>query len=114
MSAFVSTQFSKTLFAPAESNCQSMALKFEMVPLTDPMNLAPGGAVSFKLLFDGRPLAGVPILTNLNRESKTDAAGVAQFSFEKSGLYLLYATHRIPAEKKIRSGFSEIYDIFSV
>jgi nickel transport protein len=99
VSAFTSTQFSKTLCAPSGINCQPLGLSFELVPLTDPMTLTPGTPTAFKLLFDGRPLAGISILTNLDQESKTDANGVAQFSFEKSGVHLLYATHQVPAEK---------------
>jgi len=74
-------------------------LKFELVPLTDPMTLTPGMPTAFKLLFDGRPLAGISILTNLDQESKTDANGVAQFSFKKNGVHMLYATHQVTAEK---------------
>lgn len=99
VSAFTSTQFSKTLFAPSEISTHSLGLRFELVPNADPMALAPGAPISFKLLFDGRPLAGVSISTNFERESKTDANGVAEFTFEKSGVHLLYATHKIPAEE---------------
>lgn len=97
--AFVSTQFSKTLLAPSVFNCQPLGLKFELVPLTDPMPLMSGVPAAFKLLFDGRPLKGISILTNLDQGSKTNSKGVAQFSFEKSGVHLLYATYQIPAEK---------------
>lgn len=99
VSAFVSTQFSKTLFAPSASNCQSLGLKFEIIPLTDPMTSMPGKPVAFKLLFDGQPLSGISIFTNNDRESETDENGVAQFSFEKRGVHLLYATHQTPAGK---------------
>lgn len=99
VSAFTSTQFSKTMFAPSGINTQSLGLRFELIPLADPMTLAPGRPIVFKLLFDGRPLAGTPILTNIDQESKTDENGVAQITFQKSGMHLLYATHRVPAEK---------------
>jgi uncharacterized GH25 family protein len=105
VSAFKSTQFSKTLCSPSGINCQPLGLRFELVPLTDPMTVTPGTPAAFKLLFDGRPLAGISILTNLDKESKTDANGVAQFSFEKRGVHLLYATHQVPAEKDIGLDF---------
>jgi hypothetical protein len=99
VSAFTSTQFSKTLFAPSGVSTLPLGLRFELVPLADPMTLAPGTPIAFKLLFDGRPLAGAPILTNIDQESKTDANGVAHITFEKSGVHLLYATHQVPAAK---------------
>ncbi|MFP4040300.1 MAG: DUF4198 domain-containing protein [Desulfosudaceae bacterium] len=99
ISAFSSTQYSKTLFAPAKISTQSLGLKFELVPLADPMALTPGESIAFKLLFDGRPLAGIPIATNHDQETQTDEDGVARLTFEKSGRQLLYATHQIPAGK---------------
>ncbi len=96
--AFTSTQFSKTLFAPSEISTRALGLRFELVPNADPVVLAPGTPISFKLLFDGKPLTGVLILTNDEQESKTDVNGAAEFTFEKNGVHLLYATHKIPAE----------------
>ena len=63
------------------------------------MTVAPGKPTAFKLLFDGRPLTGALVLSDREQESKTDENGVAQMTFEKSGIHLLYATHKIPAEK---------------
>ncbi|MFO7963292.1 MAG: DUF4198 domain-containing protein [Desulfobacterales bacterium] len=99
VSAFVSTQFSKNLFAPSAGNSQPLGLKFELVPLTDPMTLAPGTPAAFKVLFDGRPLEGISVFDDLDRESKTDENGIAEIAFEKGGMHLLYAAHRIPAEQ---------------
>lgn len=99
VNAFTSTQFSKTLFAPSEISTRSLGLRFELVPLTDPMTMAPRTPAAFKLFFDGRPLAGISIFTNHDQESKSDANGVAKFAFEKRGVHLLYATHQVPAEE---------------
>lgn len=99
VSAFASTQFSKTIFAPSKINTQALGLQFELLPLTDPATLAPGTPVSVKLLFDGQPLAGMSVLTNTDQESRTDENGVTQIVFEKAGIHLLYATHQIPAKK---------------
>lgn len=99
VSAFRSTQYSKTLFAPSGINSLPLGLKFELVPLADPAASAPGTPLAFKLLFDGQPLAGATILTNQEQEAKTDADGVAFFSFEDGRAHLLYATHQTPADK---------------
>ena len=99
VSAFTSTQFSKTLFAPSGINTRSLGLKFEIVPVADPMTMKPGAPAAFKLLFDGQPLAGISIFTDNDQESKSDENGVAKFTFGKSGVHLLYAIHKVPAEK---------------
>ncbi len=99
LSAFTSTQFSKTLFVSSKMSTKSLGLKLELVPLADPMIVEPGTPTAFKLFFDGKPLADTLILSNLDQEYKTDKNGMIQITFEKGGVHLLYATHRIPAEK---------------
>ncbi len=99
VSAFTSTQFSKTLFAPSGISTQPLGLRFEIVPLADPVTVMPGKPTAFKVLFDGQPLSRALVLSNHEQEAKTDENGVAQIIFEKSGLHLLYATHQAPAEK---------------
>lgn len=99
ISAFMSTQFSKTVFTPSGINSQPVGLKFEIIPLVDPMTLAPGTPAAFKLLFDGRPLRGVSVFSNHDQKATTDANGMVQFSFEKSGVHLLYAIHKTPSAK---------------
>ncbi|MDZ7640851.1 MAG: DUF4198 domain-containing protein [Desulfurivibrio sp.] len=99
ISAFTSTQYSKTLLAPAGINTQPLGMKLELVPMADPAKLTIGAPMNFKLLFDNSPLAGMSILTNHDQESVTNADGVAEMIFEKSGVHLLYVTHQIPANK---------------
>lgn len=98
ISAFFSTQFAKTLFQSSDRNLEPLGLKFEIVPLDNPMAAGPDEAVSFALLLDGRPLGQAAIYTQDNREIKTDQNGVAHIAFEKKGVHLLYASHRCPAE----------------
>jgi nickel transport protein len=99
ISAFTSTQYAKTLLAPAGINTRPLGMKLELVPGADPAMLSAGTPINFKLLFDGRPLAGVSILTNHHQDVVTDENGVASLVFDKSGTHLLYATHQTPAEK---------------
>lgn len=98
ISAFFSTQFSKTLFKPSDKNLKPLGMKFEIVPLESPLAARPDEAVSFKLLFDGKPLGQAAIYTLDEREIKTDQNGVARIDFGKSGKQLIYAKHRRPAE----------------
>ena len=98
ISAFTSTQYSKTVFGPSDITTRPLGIKFEIVPLADPATLSAGVPLLFKLLFDGRPLSGVSVLTNYDQEATTDEDGVAEVVFDKPGVHLLFATHQIPAD----------------
>lgn len=98
ISTFFSTQFSKTLFEPSEQNLKPLDMKFEIVPLQDPLSADPDDALQFKLLFEGKPLGDTAIYTNDDRQIKTDENGVARITFGQTGEHLLYAKHQSPPE----------------
>ncbi len=98
ISAFTSTQFSKTVLAASDMNTKPLGMKFELVPLADPATLSAGVPFRFTLLFDGRPLSGISVLTNHNQEATTDENGVASVVFDEHGTHLLFATQQIPAD----------------
>lgn len=104
LNAFTSTQFSKTLFAPSKVNSRVRGLKFELVPVSDPMTLIPGTSLAFQLLFEGQPLEGISIFTNHGHEYTTGAKGMVQIPFKK-GVQLLYATHKASAGENSRLNF---------
>ncbi|SDT84912.1 DUF4198 domain-containing protein [Desulfobacula phenolica] len=105
VSAFFSTQFSKTLFLPSSLTQKPLGLKFEMVPITDPMGAKPGEPLSVKLLYEGNPLAGASIIMRGGQEFKTDKNGVAQINLKDKGVQLLYARHNVPAENNSELDF---------
>ena len=98
ISAFFSTQYSKILFAPSVLNQKALGMKFEILPITDPMTAGPGELIAFKLFFEGQSLTGISIFTNDGQESKTDTNGVAHIAFKNKGTQLLYAKHQTPDE----------------
>ena len=98
ISAFFSTQFSKTLFKPADQNTKPLGLKFEIVPQQCPLSAKPGEPVGFKVLFEGRPVENAPVFTQDDREFQTDKNGMVRIAFEKNGVHLLYASHQSPAK----------------
>ncbi|MGM0453935.1 MAG: DUF4198 domain-containing protein [Thermodesulfobacteriota bacterium] len=98
ISTFFSTQFSKTLFESSSQNRKPLDMKFEIVPLQDPLAADPNEPVPFQLLFEGKPLADTAIYTNDDREIKTDENGVARIACGQTGAHLLYAKHRTPPE----------------
>jgi len=98
ISAFFSTQFSKTIFQSSGRNREPLGLKFEIVPQQCPLSAKPGDPVSFKVLFEGRPVENAPVFTQDDREFKTDKNGMVRIACEKNGLHLLYAKHNTPDE----------------
>lgn len=97
ISAFFSTQYSKTLFTSPDQITTPLGLKFEIVPLTDPLSGSAEEKPRFKLLFDGEPLANASVYTHDDREVETDENGIARIGFEKNGIRLIYAKHTTPA-----------------
>ena len=98
ISAFFSTQFSKTLFKSSDRNLEPLGLKFEIVPQQCPLSAKPGEPVSFKVLFEGRPLKNAAVYTQDDREFHTDKNGMVRIAFEKKGTHLLYTKHQTPDE----------------
>jgi hypothetical protein len=98
ISAFFSTQFSKTLFKPSDRNQEPLGMQFEIVPQQCPLTAKPGEPVSFLVRFKGKPLSDTAIYTQGDREIRTDENGVARIAFDKSGKQLIYAKHERPAK----------------
>jgi hypothetical protein len=76
----------------------------EIVLLQNPYTLHPGDALDVQVLFEGRPLAGRQV-TALNLQGKgpvfatrarTDAKGIARFSLDRAGLWLVRLVHMLP------------------
>lgn len=80
----------------------------EIVPVTHPAEAAAGAAVSFRLLFEGQPLAGQPILLHRDGETlagkapvevRTGTDGGFAVTPSDPGIYLVMTRHRVgPAE----------------
>ena len=98
ISAFFSTQFSKTLFKSSNRNLKPLGMKFEIVPQQCPLSKKPGEPISFLVIFNGKPLSDTAIYTKDDREIYTDENGVARIAFDKSGKQLIYAKHKRPAK----------------
>lgn len=99
ISVFKSTQFSKALFHPSTFNTTPLGMKFEIVPLTDPLTTPPDRPVFFRLLFAGSPLPCRAVYTRDNQEIKTNENGIFSAPVRDGGVYLFYAKHKIPGQK---------------
>jgi uncharacterized GH25 family protein len=81
----------------------------EFVPLADPAGAAPGDTLPVRMLYRGRPLAGVHVHAGsvpgaASEEEEravtltTDAAGVARVPIDRPGLWNVRAIHVVPSE----------------
>lgn len=77
-----------------------LKLKLEIVPLSNPASLKPGGSLQVRVLFEGQPLPGSAIFCIQKSDgkatmqsTKTDKAGVAKFAVKSKGAYLVRLVH---------------------
>ena len=97
LDAFFSTHCAKSLFCSVTPVDKPVGMKFEIVPLEDPYRTTPGTDLPVKLLFDGKPLAGVSIFTDNGEEVETDENGIARLRKSANVRQLIYSRHRIAA-----------------
>jgi nickel transport protein len=96
--AFVSIQTAKTLFAPGPAVTKPVGLALEIVPLQDPLTLAPGQALPVQVLFSGQPLANTRVRVGEVAELfTTDAHGKVTVKLAAGGNQMIMASHRVPA-----------------
>lgn len=79
--------------------------RFEIVPDISPARLKPGATLSARVLFEGRPLAGVlvtlaqrPEADVVQQSARSDARGEVTFTVQERGLSLLRGVHMRRAE----------------
>ena len=113
ISAFFSTQYSKVFFEKGIGNTIAAGLKFEMIPLNDPVGLHEGDVLPVQVLFDGRPLANVVITSAAREEIPTDSNGVGHFKLTKKGKTLLMLGQKVPVKDDPEKDY-HLYTTFMV
>ncbi|MGQ9638737.1 MAG: DUF4198 domain-containing protein [Thermodesulfobacteriota bacterium] len=99
VSAFSSTQFTKSFFRWGTVWEKPIGLKLEIVLLARPDSLRPGGKLPVQILFEGLPLAGSKVGIGQSKiEGTTDKDGVAHIQLQGKGLQVIMATHNVPVE----------------
>lgn len=75
----------------------------EIVPLTDPQRLQPGGALALEVLFNGQPLPGALVKVWNQRgaqlnvlRTRTDAAGRSTTTLPWAGVWMASVVHMVP------------------
>ena len=78
--------------------------RLEIVPLNNPLALAPGGDLGVKLLFDGQPLAGALVKAWHRKDgqllivrTRTVADGTAVLTLPHPGAWMVSVVHMVPA-----------------
>lgn len=104
------SRYGKTLLRVGDATTNGhvtrpVGLPVEIVPLTDPTTLRAGDRCRFRLLFEGKPIAGAKVgaiyasATTKPDEwpltARTDARGEVEFTLNDSGPWLVRAVHMV-------------------
>jgi nickel transport protein len=96
--SFYSSQFVKSLFANSDASTKPVGMKLEIIPLKSPYELKAGELLPIKVFFDGRPVEGVTVEINSDKEAfKTDEDGVASVKISGKGMQCILAKKKIPS-----------------
>lgn len=96
--SFYSNQFAKSIFKHSDIVTKPMGMKFEIVPLKNPLSLKQGETLSVKVLYEGKPMSDITIETGYHKEAgKTDKDGIANIEISGQGMQVVIAKYRIPS-----------------
>ncbi|MGQ9689314.1 MAG: DUF4198 domain-containing protein [Desulfobaccales bacterium] len=98
--AFTSSHFGKTLFSWGEKGPRHTGLRFEIVPLKNPLTLKPGEDLPLQVLWEGSPLPNCRVrATKVTELFETDDRGMVSLRVPEKGLLMVHAGHRVtPAD----------------
>ncbi len=104
------SRYGKTLLRIGEGSTdvsvtRPIGLAVEIVPLTDPTTLRPGDRCRFRLLFEGKPIAGARVGAIYASArtgpdewplgARTDPRGEVEFTLADTGPWLIRAVHMV-------------------
>jgi nickel transport protein len=99
-----SVKFAKAITGPGAPWGTVMGTLFEVVPLSDPAAAKPGDSLRVRVLFQGKPLAGIavertdgvsPVKEDDIPRFMTDSDGVASVPIVGTGLHLLAIDYKV-------------------
>jgi len=109
----VYSRCAKALLAVAGSGgallTKPVGLTLELVPESDPYALAPGQALGFRLLYEGKPLPDALVFAlddasaSAPMHARTDRNGRVRFTLPRAGRWLVKAVHMIRAPGEVRT-----------
>jgi nickel transport protein len=113
-----SSKFAKTVTGPGSPWQTVLGHDLELVPLSDPAEVAPGQSLKLRVLFHGKPLAGGEIergdgLTAVPENDiprfVTDSDGVATVPVVKPGAKLLVIDYRVTPSVTPEQANTDLY-----
>lgn len=113
INSFFSTQYAKVLFNEGARTTEAIGMRFELVPLENPLQIAEGEDLPLQVLFNQKPLPETPVFTKDGHEFRADGEGVCRVKVGKQGLQLFMAKHKVPVEDDPKKDY-HIYRTFLV
>lgn len=108
-----SSQYAKGLFAWSESAKKPSGLKFEIVPLKNPITLKANDILPIRLYFNGKPVKGATIETGAHTKAgQTDKNGDSNIKITKN-MQIVLAKYRIPAQDNHDADFLSYTTVLS-
>jgi nickel transport protein len=114
LSAFTSTQYSKTFFSSGGLWRESFDIPLEIVALEKQNDLSPGDTLILKVLFNGKALPDCPVRYSLSKEeSRTDKDGIVHIQIAGAGWQSVYATHTVAESETPDVDYRQLMSFFS-
>lgn len=98
-----------------EGHDRIAGLRLEIVPETNPYLVAAGASLTFRVLFEGKPLEKGLVIARSRAEPKhtvaarTDAEGRVRLTLDRPGEWLVKCTHMIAAPKDINMDWESLW-----
>jgi nickel transport protein len=113
LESFFSTQFAVVLFNEGIWTGTPLGMRFELVPLRNPLHISVAGQLPVQAFFEGQPVANTAIFTEGGLAFQTDRMGVANVKIVEEGLQLLMARLKIPVRGDPQKDY-HVYTTFFV
>lgn len=96
--SFYSSQFAKSIFEHSDIVTKPVGMKFEIVPLKNPLSLKQGETLPLKVLYEGKPFSDITIQTEHHKDAgKTDKDGLVNIQISGERMQVVIAKYRIPS-----------------
>jgi uncharacterized GH25 family protein len=115
----VYSRCAKTLFkvggGAKEGHDRIAGLRLEIVPETNPYLVAAGADLTFRVLFEGKPLANGLVIARSRAEprhtasARTDGEGRVRLTLDRAGEWLVKCTHMIAAPAELSMDWESLW-----